>query len=118
MLVKLDENLSNTHAEFLRQAGYDCDRVTDEELSGAEDDRIWQRVCTENRFFITLDLYFSDIRKFSPGTHPGILLLRPSNRSRQAVLELLDRLLSEQRLENWQGCLVVADERQTRVRCP
>jgi hypothetical protein len=27
MLVKLDENLSLTHAEFLRHEGYDCDRV-------------------------------------------------------------------------------------------
>jgi CopG-like RHH_1 or ribbon-helix-helix domain, RHH_5 len=30
MLVKLDENLSSTHAEFLRQAGYDCDRASEE----------------------------------------------------------------------------------------
>lgn len=30
MLVKLDENSSGTHQEFLRKQGYDCDRVTDE----------------------------------------------------------------------------------------
>ncbi len=118
MLVKLDENLSNTHAEFLRQAGYECDRVTDEGLSGADDRVVWQQVCAEGRFFITLDLDFSDIRSFSPGTHPGILLLRPKNRSRQAVLELLSRVLNQQPLENLRGCLVVVDEKQTRIRRP
>ncbi|MFB2983581.1 DUF5615 family PIN-like protein [Microseira sp. BLCC-F43] len=118
MLVKLDENLSSTHAEFLRQAGYDCDRVTDEGLSGADDEVVWQQACAEGRFFITLDLDFSDVRRFPPGSHPGILLLRPRSRSRQAVLNLLSRVLSEQPLESLQGCLVVADEIQTRIRRP
>lgn len=118
MLVKLDENMSNSHAEFLRQLGYDCDRVTDEGLSGAADEIVWQQVCAEGRFFMTLDLDFSDVRRFPPGTHPGILLLRPRSRSSQAVLNLLARILREQRLETLQGCLVVADEIQTRIRRP
>jgi predicted nuclease of predicted toxin-antitoxin system len=118
MLVKLDENMSSTHAEFLRQMGHECDRVTDEGLSGATDEIVWQQVCQEERFFITLDLDFSDVRRFQPGTHPGILLLRPRNRGRQAVLDLLSRMLSEYSLETLQGCLVVADETQTRIRRP
>ncbi|RAM48276.1 MAG: hypothetical protein C6Y22_28760 [Hapalosiphonaceae cyanobacterium JJU2] len=74
--VKLDENMAKTHVELLQQAGYECDRVTDEGLSGAEDEIVWQQVCAEGRFFITLDLDFSDVRRFPPGTHPGILLVR------------------------------------------
>jgi predicted nuclease of predicted toxin-antitoxin system len=118
MQVKLDENLSNTHAEFLQQAGYDCDRVTDEGLSGATDEVVWQEVCREGRFFITLDLDFADIRKFPPGSHPGILLLRPSNSGLQTVLALLIRVLNEYSLEDLRGCFVVVDERQTRIRRP
>lgn len=94
MRVKLDENMSNSHAEFLRSLTYDCDRVTDEGLSGAE-----------NRFLITLDLDFSDIRSFPPGTHPGILLLRPKTRSRQGVFDVLSRVIREHPLESLQGCL-------------
>ncbi|PSB60653.1 hypothetical protein C7B61_17115, partial [filamentous cyanobacterium CCP1] len=86
MLIKLDENMSNAHTEFLRQIGHGCDRVTDEGLSGATDEVVWQQVCLEQRLFITLDLDFSDVRRFPPGTHPGILLLRPRSRSRQAIL--------------------------------
>lgn len=65
---------------------------------------------------MTLDLDFSDVRRFPPGTHPGILLLRPRSRSRQAVLEVLTRVIKEQPLETLQGCLVVADEILTRIR--
>jgi len=118
MLVKLDENLSITHAEFLRHEGYDCDRVTDEGLSGEDDEVVWQETCMGGRFFITLDLDFSDVRRFSPGTHPGILLLRCRNGSRQAVLDVLSRVVKEYPLTTLQGCLVVADETQTRIRRP
>ena len=116
MTVKLDENMAQTHIEFLQQAGYNADRVTDEGLSGADDETVWEQVCAEERFFITLDLDFSDVRRFPPGTHPGILLLRSRNRSRQKVLEILSRVVQEQPLEKLKGCLVVTDDIQTRIR--
>jgi len=79
--VKLDENLAQAHVEFLRRLGYRADRVHDEGLSGATDDVVWQRVCAEGRFFITLDLDFSDVRRYPPGSHHGIMLLRPQTRA-------------------------------------
>ncbi|BAY80933.1 hypothetical protein NIES267_03980 [Calothrix parasitica NIES-267] len=118
MLVKLDENMAQSHVELLQQYGYEADRVTDEGLSGADDEVVWKQVCAEGRFFITLDLDFSDVRRFAPGTHPGILLIRSRNRSCQAVSSILSRVISEQSLETLQGCLVVADEIQTRIRRP
>ncbi|MHC5938703.1 DUF5615 family PIN-like protein, partial [Nostoc sp.] len=39
----------------MQQAGYNADRVTDEGLSGADDETVWELVCAEERFFITLD---------------------------------------------------------------
>jgi predicted nuclease of predicted toxin-antitoxin system len=62
--VKLDENLGLSAIELLRHAGYAAERVYDEGLSGAKDPVVWQRVCQEHRFFITLDLDFADIRRF------------------------------------------------------
>jgi predicted nuclease of predicted toxin-antitoxin system len=118
MPVKLDENLGRTHVEFLRQVGYASERVHDEGLSGEDDPIVWQRVNTEGRFFITLDVGFSDVRRFPPGSHPGILLLRPHRRSRKAVLLVLSRVIREHPLEALKGCLAVADESQTRVRRP
>jgi predicted nuclease of predicted toxin-antitoxin system len=96
--VKLDENLARAHVALLRSAGYDADRVYDEGLSGAEDRVVWERVCAEGRFFITLDLDFSDVRRYPPGTHPGILLIRAKNRSAAAVTAVLVRVIAEQPL--------------------
>lgn len=116
--VKLDENLGETHAALVRELGHDVDRVTDEGLSGADDGTVWQRVTAEGRFFVTLDLDFADVRQFPPGTHPGLLLLRPRQRSRDAVMDVLRRVLAEHPLETFVGCLVVADSRHTRIRRP
>ena len=117
-IVKLDENLGQTHVHFLKKLGYQADRVHDEGLSGAADETVWQRVVAEGRFLVTLDLDFSDIRRFRPGSHPGILLIRARSKGRGAVLTVLRRILAEQRLEELRGCLAVADEDLTRVRRP
>jgi predicted nuclease of predicted toxin-antitoxin system len=116
MLLKLDENLGRSHVELLRNSAYEADRVYDEGLSGWKDSAVWKRVCDEGRFFITLDLDFADVRRFKPGSHPGILLLRA--RSRVAVLQVLQRVLNEGRLDSLSGCLAVADEVHTRIRRP
>jgi predicted nuclease of predicted toxin-antitoxin system len=116
MLLKLDKNLGRSHVELLRSAGHDEDRVHDEGVSGWADSAVWKRVCDDGRFFITLDLDIADIRGYKPGSHAGILLLRTHSRSSAAVLQILERVLKERRLESLAGCLAVADESFTRVR--
>lgn len=114
--VKVDENLGLSHLELLRQSGHDAARVHEEGLSGAEDEELWHHVCNEARFFITLDLDSSDVRRFPPRTHPGILLLRPRCRSRDAACAVLERVLERHDLAMLAGCLTVADEQRIRIR--
>jgi predicted nuclease of predicted toxin-antitoxin system len=116
--VKVDENLARSHVTLLEDAGHDAESVFDEGLSGLQDADLWARVTEEDRLFITLDLDFSDIRRFPPGTHPGILLLRPRTASREAVRTVLRRVLRTYSLEELKGCLVVASDHHTRVRRP
>ena len=118
MRIKLDENLGRPHVALLKRHGYDADRVFDQDLSGVVDAELWVHVKREGRFLITLDLGFSDVRRYAPGTHPGILLLRPRRKGRNAVSQVLRRVLAERRLETLEGCLAVADEVRTRVRRP
>lgn len=118
LTVKLDENLGRLHMEYLRRCGYEADRVHDQGLSGASDEAVWERAVAEGRFLITLDLGFSDILRFQPGTHPGILLVRARSKSRGEVLAVLERVTKEHPLETLRGCLAVADRDLTRIRRP
>ena len=76
MTIKLDENLPVTLAARLRSLGHQADTVRDEGLCGRDDETVWQAAQREGRFLVTQDLDFSDVRRFSPGTHFGILLVR------------------------------------------
>ena len=116
--IKLDENLGKTAQKVLNDAGYKTERPSDEGISGYADEKIWEFVCKEKLFFITLDSDFSDIRKFPPGSHSGILILRLANQSREIVGRTLTKIIKECPIETLKGCLTVADESHTRIRRP
>jgi predicted nuclease of predicted toxin-antitoxin system len=67
--IKLDENLPRRLAPRLRDLGHDVHTPDDENLRGVDDDAIWEAAQREERFLITQDLDFSDMRRFAPGTH-------------------------------------------------
>ena len=70
MKLKLVENLPESLVATLKALGHDVDNVT----AGRADADVWQAAQKAERFLITQDLDFSDIRKFSPGTHHGLML--------------------------------------------
>jgi predicted nuclease of predicted toxin-antitoxin system len=93
MRAKLDENLPVDAVELFRAAGWDCDTVRDEGLSGAEDPEVGAVCRAESRVLFTLDLDFSDIRAYPPSEYVGIVVLRPAEPGRRMVLEMLTRAL-------------------------
>ena len=64
------------------------------------------------------DLDFSDVRKFAPGTHSGILLLRLSKEGKNHLIAYVNRLLVEYDLNEWDGCLVIATDHKGRIKKP
>ncbi|MCP4663914.1 MAG: hypothetical protein GY856_51685 [bacterium] len=84
MKIKLDEHLPTAVARCLASLGHDVETVHDEGLGGQDDDHVWEAAQAEKRFLITQDLDFSDIRKYTPGSHSGLLLLRLRNPGRSA----------------------------------
>ena len=72
MRIKLDENLPFALVARLNALGHDTDSVPEEGLAGRDGPTVWQAAQSENRFLITQDLDFSDLRVFTPGTHKGI----------------------------------------------
>lgn len=118
MNIKLDENLPEALVLILADLGHDTDTVPQEKLTGQDDTRVWDAAQQAARFLITQDLDFSDSRKFAPGTHHGILLIRLRDPGRLALLRMVEALFRTEAVETWLGCLVVATERKLRMLRP
>jgi predicted nuclease of predicted toxin-antitoxin system len=118
MKIKIDECLPRDITGLLTVKGHQVETVTDEGLTGSPDDIIWETVQTEKRFLITSDIDFSDIRRYVPGTHQGLLLLRLKKEGKNHILSYLRQLISEFDLNDWIGCVVVATDHKIRVRRP
>jgi hypothetical protein len=70
------------------------------------------------RFLITQDLDFSDVRRYTPGTHAGLLLMRLTKPGRDALHERMSMLFATESVDEWRGCLVVATDWKVRVKRP
>ena len=118
MKIKLDENRPERLVSQLSQLGHDVDSVRAEGLAGQTDGEVWQATQSGNRFLITQDLDFSDMRLYAPGTHKGLLLVRLAHPGRNALTERVATLFATESVEQWVGCLVVATEHKLRVKRP
>jgi predicted nuclease of predicted toxin-antitoxin system len=116
MRIKLDENLPSSLVETLEQLGHDADSVPEEGLQGSSDPDVWAAAQAAKRFLVTQDLDFSDVRKFPPGTHCGLLLVRLANPSRRALKAYIESLFRTEDVERWARCFVVATDTKIRVR--
>jgi predicted nuclease of predicted toxin-antitoxin system len=118
MKLKLDENLPHTLCAALTELGQDVHSVFEERLTGRPDEDIWSAAQREERFLVTQDLDFSDTRKFIPGRHHGILLIRLGSPSRSNLIIRLRQIFEIEKVENWKGCFVVVTERKIRIQRP
>jgi predicted nuclease of predicted toxin-antitoxin system len=116
MKIKLDENLPVRLAGILAAHGHDVHTVPEENLTGRPDADVWLASCGEGRFLITQDLDFSDTRRFAPGTHAGLLLLRLREPGAGALVAAMEAIAGD--IAGWAGCFVVVTEHKVRVRRP
>ncbi len=118
MKIKLDENLPERLVSELGLLGHDVDTVRAERLAGEADEQVWQAAQSVNRFLITQDLDFSDMRIYTPGTHGGLLLVRLAQPGRDALVERVVALFTTEPVDQWHGCLVVATDNKVRIKRP
>jgi predicted nuclease of predicted toxin-antitoxin system len=116
--IKLDANLPAGLVPLLTALGHDVDTVPAEGIGGEEDGVVWRTAQADGRFLITQDLDFSDARKYAPGTHQGLLLVRLPQPGRIALQERVANLFRAEAVDTWSGCLVTATPRKVRVRRP
>lgn len=118
MKVKLDENLPESLLSTLATLGHDTDNVRLEGLSGRADSDIWQAAQSAGRFLITQDLDFSDIRKFAPGSHHGLMLVRLRVPGRLGLAGRIGDAFRSEASESWARCFVLLTDHKLRVHRP
>ncbi len=118
MKVKLDENLPESLLQTLGALGHDVENVRFEGLSGQTDADVWQAAQAAQRFLITQDLDFSDIRKFAPGTHHGLMLVRLRVPGRLALATRIAGVFREEAVESWARCSVLLTDHKLRLHRP
>lgn len=118
MRFKLDENVDVRAAEILTASGHDVTTVAGQELGGTKDPGIAQVAARVDRILVTLDRGFGDIRRYPPGSHPGIVLLRLRRQALPHVEIALRLLLRYEDLPSLAQCTVTVTASTVRVRRP
>lgn len=89
MKIKLDENLSRHLKSRFNNLSHEISTVDDEGLLSKPDSFVASVCKSEGKMLLTLDLEFGDLRKYPPGTHPGIILFRLKSNSLFSVSQFV-----------------------------
>jgi len=114
--IKVDEDLPGRVVALLRENGYQASSMVEQAMAGWKDDVLWRKIQTEGRFLVTADKGFADIRVYPPGSHAGVMLLRPDQDGIRPTLELIERVLRSYDLNTLAGTTTVVTPRGVRVR--
>lgn len=118
MRIKIDEDLPKAVVELVREVFPDTASVLEQGISGTLDPELWQITQEESRFLITGDKGFANIRSYPPGSHCGVLLLRPESEGVSQMKKLIQEILKSGTLERLAGCVGVATPGRLRIRRP
>jgi predicted nuclease of predicted toxin-antitoxin system len=113
---KLDENLPVSSAAALQVAGHDVDTVTAEGLTGAPDPDVVTAATAAGRILVSLDRGLGDIRRYPPGSHADIVVLRLTDQSPATVSKAITDLASLREPESLSGANTVLQRGLLRIR--
>jgi len=116
--IKLDESMPSDAQAVATALGHDADTAAAEGLGGQPDQRVLAVSTDDDRILVALDRGFGDVRLHPPGTHAGIVVLRPSAQDAATVLQALTEFLEQPGLGDITGCNVVVRGQLVRVRRP
>jgi predicted nuclease of predicted toxin-antitoxin system len=116
MRVKVDEDLPVAVGDVVRQKGHEATSVREQGMGGWKDPQLWPAVQAKGQLLITGDKGFADIRRYPPGSHHGVVLLRPEEDGIRPLLELCHRLFADGPLERFAGTITIVTPRRIRVR--
>lgn len=92
--------------------------MVDEALAGAPDEDVLAAATADDRLLITLDRGFGDIWRHPPGSHNGVVVLRPADQLKATVIRALTDIVSAHPLEDMLGCNTIVRSGLVRIRRP
>lgn len=116
MKFKIDENLPAEIAQDLRVLGHDASTVAEEGITGIDDEGLVSRVREESRVFVTMDKGIADIQAYPPEQFAGLILFRPEEVGRGAVLSFVRSRLTQLLMMHLRGRLVVVGTTGVRIK--
>lgn len=115
MKLLLDQDVYETTARFLVDAGHDVLKVKDLGLSRASDQENLQKAIELERIFVTRDRDYGNL-VFVKNIRSGVLYLRVLPSNREQVHTELDRVLTEYAFEELRNAFVVIESGRHRFR--
>lgn len=118
MRFKLDENLSRHLVETIAEAGHEAETAAGEGLAGSTDGVLGAAAAEGGRVLLSLDIGFADLRRFPPGSHPGIVVFHPGGLGPVATNRLVSAFVHEEAIANLVGCTCVVEPGRIHIRRP
>jgi predicted nuclease of predicted toxin-antitoxin system len=109
-----DECVYRVTVDFLLTLGYDVVTTQELGLAGANDDAIIDRAVALGRALLTRDMDFSNILLYPPAQYLGIMVLKMTPATVDAVHKVLKQALTQ--TSDLTGALLVVDKNKFRIR--
>ena len=116
MQFKIYENAPVELKILLEKAGHVAKTVFDQSLCGRSDTRIMNVCRDESLVLVSLDSDFSNIQAYPPGTHPGIMVLRPRSQGAKVVTNIFEDFLNKVDVSQIRAATMIVEKERIRIR--
>jgi predicted nuclease of predicted toxin-antitoxin system len=117
--IKLDENFPTGFTSVFEAGGIDASSVLKQNISGTDDDHLYQLCIKEKRIIVTFDLDFANIIRYPSATTSGIIVCRIRQRiTLEDIKVLCEKLVGIINSTDLENNLVIVDGNKLRIRRP